>query len=240
MGSRWQRFYFDRVYAPAYDLTVAQLAPYRRLLNSTLGRLSLREGHSVLSVGTGTGNELVGLLERSGRANLFVVAVDLSRPSLARARRKTRDSGNGVQLLQMDAQRLGFVSGRFDRVICLHTMDFLEDTFAATREIIRVLRKGGEFVVSYPWGKGSTGLVSEVGQSVLGKLRHGRTLAALKEAIAGIGAALAYLPLALTTSAGDTSYSRSRIERLLTSAGIREYTIEEEHVYQDYIVWGVK
>ncbi len=114
MGSRFQNLYFDWVYTPLYDFTVAQLEAYHRLQSASLDRLSLRDSCVVLSVGTGTGNELLGLIQRNGATDWSLVAVDLSRRSLSIAGRKARRNGKAVAVLQMDAQHLGFADGQFD------------------------------------------------------------------------------------------------------------------------------
>ena len=240
----FRRLYFDWVYAPAYDLTVARLAPYRRFQESCLERLSLRGGYSVLSVGVGTGNELPLLLNRDASMRLSVSGVDLSPMSLMRAGRKVPSGGlsNGsvVELTCMDAQHLDFPSEQFDRVLCVHTMDFVQDVLAATHEIVRVLKRGGEFVVTYPSGRGGPGLVGEIGRSVSRKLRTGKLLAALGETVSAIGAGLVYAPLAWSPGSHLPFPTRPALEQMLTSVGISKFTVEEDPSYQDYIVWAVK
>ncbi len=239
MGAGFQAYYFDWVYNPVYDLTVGQLAPYRRFQDASLDLLSLQRGDTVLSVGVGTGNEIVRLWKRGRDQGVRLVAVDLSRRGLARVHRKVRWNGGAMELFQMDARRLALADGKFERVLCLHTMDFLNDASGATRELLRVLKKGGEFVVTYPSGKGSVGLAKEVGASVLQDLRHGRLLRALREGMAGGGAGIVYLPLAFFGGPkhGD-ALTRASLERLLESLGVSPYTIQEDRIYQDYIVWG--
>ncbi len=240
MGSRFQNLYFDWVYTPVYDFTVAQLEAYRRLQSASLDRLSLRDRCMVLSVGTGTGNELLRLIQRNGATNWSLVAVDLSRRSLSIAGRKARRSGKAVAVLQMDAQHLGFADGQFDRVVCLHTMDFLKDTKAATWELLRVLKKGGEFVITYPLGEGIGGLAGAVARSVGRKLRRGALASALKEVGVSLGAAVAYAPLAMSAKPQRLLYARQDLEGLLDSMEISEYEIEEDHIYRDFIVWGAR
>jgi len=119
-------------------------------------------------------------------------------------------------------------------------MDFLEDMSAATTEIVRVLRKGGQFVVSYPSGRGGLGLAAEVGASVLGSFRRGSVLDAVKESFAAAGAVLAYAPLVLWTSSRGSSLPRALLEGMMRSLGLCAYRVQEEPNYQDYIVWGIK
>ena len=238
MSSRFQGLYFDRVYTPVYDITVAQLPAYQRLQSNSLSRVTLFDGCAVLVVGSGTGNELRGLLQRPRGTRTTLIAVDLSRRSLVRASRKARRQGKAVEVLQMNAQRLAFADGQFDRVVCLHTMDFLADPAAATSEMLRVLRKGGEFIISYPSGEGLGGVAAVAFRSVLEKLRRGKLTGALKEALASVGAAVAYAPLALSVKPQRLIYSRPSLERLMESLEISDYEIQEDDVYRDFIVWG--
>lgn len=48
------------------------------------------------------------------------------------------------------AERLPFADGTFDAVLCLSVLEHVKDPFAAAREIVRVLRTGGELYCSVP------------------------------------------------------------------------------------------
>ncbi len=238
MGFRFQDKYFDLVYMPVYDRTVASIAPYWRFIEESAGRLVLREGSSVLSIGAGTGNEILHLRKNTTATGYSLVAVDLSQRSLRRARSKFNGHGNQLEILKMAAHRLAFSDQQFDAVMCLHTMDFVDDSVAVTREIFRVLKKGGDFVVTYPTGHGSSGLAAEIRSSIMGNLRRGRLLSAVGEAMATVGASVAYAPLALSNSRRQHSLSRSSIETLMESLSVDEFTISEDPAYQDIVVLG--
>ena len=74
MGVRFQDRYFDLVYMPVYDRTVASIAPYRRFIEDSAGRLPLRNGSSVLSIGAGTGNEILHLSKNTTATEFSLVA----------------------------------------------------------------------------------------------------------------------------------------------------------------------
>ena len=238
MGFSFQDKYFDLVYTPVYDRTVAWIAPYRRFMEESAGRLALRDGATVLSVGAGTGNEILHLTKHPTATGLSLVAVDLSRRSLRRARRKSNGHGHQLEILKMDAHSLAFSDQKFDAVMCLHTMDFVEDSVAVTREIFRVLKQGGDFVITYPTGRGSSGLAAEIRTSIVGNLRRGRLLSVTGEAMATLGAAVAYAPLAFSNSRRKHSLARASIERLMESISVKEFTISEDPAYQDLVVLG--
>ena len=238
MGTRFQDTYFDLVYAPVYGYTVAWIAPYQRFMEDSAGRVSLRQGSMVLGVGAGTGNEFLHLAEAAHGVRFSMVAVDLSRRSLARVRQKCRKIGQNLQTLKMDAHSLAFGDNQFDTVLCLHAMDFVVDSAVVTREILRVLKKGGEFVITYPTGRGSRGLATEIRSSIAGNLRRGRFLRATGEAMASLGAAVAYAPLALCLCGHQPLLSRSSIESLMESSSVKDFTISEDPAYQDIVVLG--
>lgn len=231
---RLLRWYFNQVYNPLYDFTIAQLSPYKRLQELCIDRLGLGAGQSVLCLGVGTGNELRLLLKRDpGR----VVGVDLSPQALARLRKKVRPYGEVVRLFPMDAHHLDFTPGSFDRALCLHLMDFLADPPRATGEMMRVLQPGGRFVITYPYGYDSWALGAAVIKSALSRGWRGWARALL-ELGAGAGAALLYLPLALTSK--PRFFSRGEIEGMFTALGVPDCQIEASPAYKDFIVSGVK
>ena len=146
--------------------------------------------------------------------------------------------GDLLEILEMDAHRLAFRDHQFDAVMCLHTMDFVQDSVAVTLEIFRVLKKGGDFIITYPTGRGSSGLAGEIRRSIAGNLRRGRLLSATAEVIATLGASVAYAPLALSNSRRKHALSQSSIERLMESLAVKEFTITEDPAYQDLVVLG--
>jgi SAM-dependent methyltransferase len=223
-----------------YDATVGRIAPYRHLQESCVAKLALEPGDHILSVGVGTGNEVQRLLRAGPSTGARISAVDLSGPALKRAGKKAARLRHRLDPARMDAHHLGFRDAVFDGVICVHTMDFLTDHTQASREILRVLKPGGAFVITYPSGRGSRGLGAEVGKSAWASLRRGNVVSALAEAGAAAGAGAVYLPLALSLHPAEGFYSTSSLRRFLDSVGLHGAQVEEDPVYQDFIVWGRK
>ena len=96
----------------------------------------------VLEVGIGTGLSLANY-----RPEVAVTGIDLSPEMLRRARRRADDLGRSVDLMEMDAQRLGLADSSFDTVaftLCLCT---IPDPRLALREALRVVRPGGALVL---------------------------------------------------------------------------------------------
>jgi len=110
---------------------------------------ALKEEHSplVLDVATGTGRLPLTLLRQwdfQGR----VVALDLSRPMLAVARRKTHARRHRVGWIREDAMALSFRNNCFHAVTCIEALEFLPWPWEALAELVRVLRPGGHLLIS--------------------------------------------------------------------------------------------
>jgi ubiquinone/menaquinone biosynthesis C-methylase UbiE len=110
---------------------------------------ALREENSplVLDVATGTGRVPLSLLrqwEFRGR----IVGLDLSRRMLAIAQHKTGSQRHRVALIREDAMALPFRDDTFHAVTCVEAMEFLPQPWEALAEMVRVLRPGGQIVVT--------------------------------------------------------------------------------------------
>jgi phosphatidylethanolamine/phosphatidyl-N-methylethanolamine N-methyltransferase len=131
-----------RRFAPLYDLVFgASLAPGRRAAIEALG---CRPGERVLEVCVGTGLSLP-LYPREVR----VIGIDASREMLAKsaARVAARRLSQVEALVQMDAGRLAFADGSFDKVALMFALSGLPDPVRAVNEMRRVCRPGGNIVI---------------------------------------------------------------------------------------------
>ncbi|MBI4186138.1 MAG: methyltransferase domain-containing protein [Chloroflexi bacterium] len=231
------RAYFDRVYNPLYDFTTAQFVHYRELQKECLDKLEFEDGDRVLCAGVGTGNEILGILEAN--RNVGIVGVDCSRPALQRAYEKALARGKQVEVFVMDARRLEFPADNFNKVLCLHVMDFITDDGEATTEILRVLKRGGQFVITYPSGKEGIRMgVNLLKASVRRHFDSGKPVRAFLQLLVRAVTGLVYLPLLLRPR--KKSYSRRQLEALFTGLTGGDFSIEEYPLYQDFIVYGRK
>lgn len=237
MGKKLMQLYFNFIYTPLYDLTVAQISPYQRLQRECIDKLQFESNDSVLCVGVGTGNEILRIMERNG--DVSIVGVDTSPRALRRAYQKAAEHGKEIAIVQMDAHRLELADESFDKVVCLHVMGFLEDDRKATEEIIRVLEQEGQFVITYPSGAGFK-LRGEIARSVWCHLRSGRFVKAARQCFATIVGGIAYAPGASWVRPSQGFYSYESLKGMLDTLGLTAYHIDEDKAYQDFIVYGEK
>jgi len=123
------------------------LAPVRipfviGVLRDQLGRGS----HRVLDLGAGGGL----LAEALGDAGLAMLALDPSLPSIRAGRDHGSLTGSDVRFIGGVGERLPFVDGSFDAVVCMEVLEHVDDPGAVVAEAARVLRPGGVFVYSGP------------------------------------------------------------------------------------------
>ena len=116
---------------------LSQLFPTRRQILSRL------QAHPrVLIAGCGTGRQ--ALLAAQFYADAELLAIDLSRTSLAYAQRKARDACiNNVTFRHADLLALDAQAGSFDLIECSGVLVCLEDPVAGLRSLARRLVPGG-------------------------------------------------------------------------------------------------
>ena len=119
----------------------AQIGPLGALARE---RAAIRAGERVLDVGCGCGATALELAEAVGDAGR-VVAVDISRPMLERARQRAGTAGAGtrVEWRLDDAQSAAFEGDAFDVVFSRFGVMFFADPIAAFTNLRRALRRDG-------------------------------------------------------------------------------------------------
>ncbi|MDR6774054.1 tetratricopeptide repeat protein [Azospirillum sp. BE72] len=106
------------------------------------------EAPEVLVAGCGTGREAVWAA--STLKNAKVLAVDLSRRSLAYATRQSRSLGlNNVEFAQADLLELGALGRRFDVIHSVGVLHHMEDPMAGLRVLRGLLRPHGVMEVGF-------------------------------------------------------------------------------------------
>jgi ubiquinone/menaquinone biosynthesis C-methylase UbiE len=120
--------------------------PYRHILSAA----NITAEDRVLDLGCGLGNILIALAERIDFIHP-AAGVDIS-PDLVRiGKREIAQAGlqDRIGLQVAPATRLPFEDGAFDVVLTSHVLKHLDDEALLTslREVVRVLRPGGRFLL---------------------------------------------------------------------------------------------
>ncbi len=230
--------YFNFAYNPVYDFTIGRLNLYRRLQERCVSKLEFEDNDRVLCVGLGTGNEIFHVLEMN--RNVSIVGVDYSYTALQKAYKKALAWGKEIEGLVMDARCLEFATGSFDKALCIHVMDFVQENEKVTDEILRVLKDEGQFVITYPSEKEGLKLgINLLKDSIRHNMSSGKNyirafLALLMQMLVGI----IYLPFLFRPK--RQFYSHSELAAMVNQIPNANFRIEKYPVYQDFIVYGRK
>jgi ubiquinone/menaquinone biosynthesis C-methylase UbiE len=121
----------------------------------------------VLEIAAGTGIVTRRLRDQlPARAHL--TATDLNPPMLEVARKKFRD-GEKVEFQPADAMALPFPDGSFDLAVCQFGVMFYPDKDKSHREVLRVLKPGGHYLMSV-WDSHGYNPFARIAQDVVERL----------------------------------------------------------------------
>lgn len=129
-------------WAPIYDLVFGKVfATGRREAIAAAEKV----GGRILEVGVGTGISLPHYSPDSR-----IVGVDISDHMLDKARERVRrlDLGNVEAIRVMDAEELEFPDSSFDVVVAQYVVTAVPNPERALDEFVRVVRPGGEIVIT--------------------------------------------------------------------------------------------
>jgi SAM-dependent methyltransferase len=159
----WHDYLLGRDRRLGIELMTSTTA-YAQLMGVQVERLALRDGDTVVDLGSGVGDFPLAVARREGGGgDLHVIEVDLVTPALARARERfaarpasaaQRGSGGlGVSYVAADLDRAGATSlplaaGSADAVIASLLISYLSRPGYILREIYQLLAPGGRCVLS--------------------------------------------------------------------------------------------
>jgi ubiquinone/menaquinone biosynthesis C-methylase UbiE len=139
-----------RLYDPVVGLTTRE----RRFKEMLIEQAAPAPGQRILDLGCGTGTLAIQVKQREPDAE--AVGLDADPEMLSQARAKAAREGVEIRLAEGMSDELPFEDGSFDRVLStlfFHHLD-PEPKCRTAREIVRVLRKGGQLHVA-DWGRPS-------------------------------------------------------------------------------------
>lgn len=101
----------------------------------------------ILDVATGTGDLAIAMAKKNPNAE--IVGFDLSHGMLEQGRKKVKDKNleHQIQMIQGDAEKMPFEDNSFDAISVAFGIRNFENLENGLREIHRVLKPGGSFVI---------------------------------------------------------------------------------------------
>jgi SAM-dependent methyltransferase len=144
----------ERTYNSAADrFTAPQLGFWDRWGTETVARVGLQPGDRVLDLCCGAGASAIPAAHAVGPDG-SVVGVDVSQGLLDLAAARAEAEGlTNLELRCADATATGYPDGAFDAVVCVFGVFFLPDRAGFTREMWRMVARGGTLAIT-TWGPG--------------------------------------------------------------------------------------
>ena len=138
---------FDNI-SPTYDFLnhFLSLGIDKGWRKKAIKKLGKRNPEIILDIATGTADFAI---EAQRISPDRVIGVDISEGMLRRGRVKLRKKGllEKIELVQADSENLPYADNYFDAAIVAFGVRNFEDLLKGLREIRRVLKPGGEFLV---------------------------------------------------------------------------------------------
>jgi len=167
-----------------------------------------RPDATVLDLCCGTGDMTSALLRQAEESAAKILGVDFSHAMLQRANDKS--AGKSLRWVEADALRLPFPDGRFELITAAFGFRNLADYDAGLREMVRVLRPGGECgILDFGEPRGLIGTMYRI------YFKH--VLPAVGTVISGVQGPYVYLPASV-----ERFPSPEEMLGRMRSAGFRE------------------
>jgi len=117
---------------------------FQQMLHLTLGEVDPGHGELILDVGCGKAIDGARLWEKGAQ----VIGLEPSRVMIVRAKEYLNESNARVALAQGVGENLPFKPHSFDKVMCKGALDHFFSPSETIEEIARVLKPGGEMIIS--------------------------------------------------------------------------------------------
>jgi demethylmenaquinone methyltransferase/2-methoxy-6-polyprenyl-1,4-benzoquinol methylase len=166
------------------------------------------------------------LMRQSGNGAPKIAGADFSHAMLQRASEKSQQrSGRGPVWIEADALNLPFPEARFDLVTSAFGFRNLADYDAGLREIVRVLRPGGECgILDFGEPKGALG--------ALYRIYFKEVLPRIGTMISGVRGPYAYLPASVARFPGPEEMLKRMKNAGFSASGWTPYTFGIAGLYR--------
>jgi len=134
--------------AEKFDLWLPHISPVG---NEMINVLSVAPGDKILDVASGTGEPALTLARNE--SEITITGVDAAEGMVKVAQGKVEKEGlNNISFSTMPAEKLNYADNSFDHVICRFGVMLFADPLAGLKEMYRVLKPEGTFVIAV-WGE---------------------------------------------------------------------------------------
>ena len=117
----------------------------KRRAKDIIEALDLKNRDRILDLGCGTGYYLFLLSSLPLKLNL--VGLDNDKNALKEAK---QNLNKNIKFVLNNSEKLPFKDKSFDKVVASEVLEHIYDDQAAIKEVFRILKKGGKFVISTP------------------------------------------------------------------------------------------
>ena len=192
--------------AEKFDLWVPFIKPVG---DKMLAAIKINEGDYVLDVASGTGEPALSLAKEM-QNKIRLIGTDAMEGMVKVAQSKAFEFGfDQVQFKTMPAEKLDFAENTFDKIICRFGVMLFQDPQQGLKEMHRVLKPGGHFVLAV-WNTPETMPIMNWSYQVFKGKIDDAILPAIEKltSMSGVGV----------------------MDNLLEEAGFSEYEIKTEHL----------
>jgi ubiquinone/menaquinone biosynthesis C-methylase UbiE len=137
----------DSSFFVSYLNTISSMGWAKTYKSQTFEMMKLQQGHRVLDVGCGAGDDVRAMAELIASCGL-AVGVDRSETMIQHARAASSCTNLSTEFYQCDAQQLIFSDDFFDASRSDRVLQHLPNPEIALQEMIRVTKPGGHIVVT--------------------------------------------------------------------------------------------
>ena len=134
--------------AEKFDLWLTHIQPVG---DEMLNAFQPKSGDKILDVASGTGEPALTLARR--REDVSIIGVDAAEGMINVAQSKVNNEAlENISFSVMPAEKLSLDDNSVDHVICRFGVMLFDDPLTGLKEIYRVLKPGGQFVIAV-WGE---------------------------------------------------------------------------------------
>jgi len=133
----------------SYNLTIVYMIPHKRQFQDVVTKLNFHSGDKIFDAGCGAGI-LDEIIAQKKIKNLQIEAVDFSQKMLDKAKKRCKNLRE-INFKRVDlSKRTNYQENYFDKIVCIQTLFAVPDPQFTLKELYRILKPGGKFVLVDP------------------------------------------------------------------------------------------